>query len=211
MVCKAVQHVSDFFHDHLDNYVHWPDTKTEKTIKALPFYKKTKKPRCFGLVDGTHIPIGCPQGLVLDEHQYYCYKGYYSINTMVSSILFMYMHHMKQQKTLSCNKISTKNSQNNFNNMNLYFFKTEQKYLTHWYNCIFQIVGDYDDMVMHVNASNPGSCNDIYVMNGSQIKFLGDRADFKGYFLLGDSGYVLWTTSFTPHIFFYSWLSFTLY
>lgn len=53
-----------------------------------------------------------------------------------------------------------------------------------------QIVGDYDGLVTHVNAANPGTCNDIYVMNGSQIKHLGDRGDFKGFYLLGDSGYV---------------------
>lgn len=83
VVCKAVQSVSDYFHNHIENYVRWPDSKTEKTIKALPFFLKTRKPRCFGLVDGTHIPIGCPKGLVVDENQYFCYKGYYSINAMV--------------------------------------------------------------------------------------------------------------------------------
>ena len=51
-----------------------------------------------------------------------------------------------------------------------------------------QIVCDWEGSIMHVNAASPGSCNDVYVMNGSQIQFLGERNDFKGYYLLGDSG-----------------------
>ena len=82
-VCRAVQDVSDFFHDHLSDYVHWPDSLTEKQNKAFQFYREKRKPFCFGLVDGTHIPISCPQGLTQDENQFYCYKGYYSINAMV--------------------------------------------------------------------------------------------------------------------------------
>ena len=51
---------------------------------------------------------------------------------------------------------------------------------------------------MHVNASGPGSCNDIYVMNGSQIRYLGERGQFGGFYLLGDSGYVLTDYLLTP-------------
>lgn len=84
-VCRAVRDVSEFFRFNLKEFVHWPDTEMEKLCKAVPFYTKTKKPRCFGLIDGTHVPIACPRGIVNDENQFYCYKGYYSINTMVSS------------------------------------------------------------------------------------------------------------------------------
>jgi len=85
-----VKQVSDYFHHHLTDYVHWPHTVTEKNNKAMPFYQETKKPKCFGMVDGTHIAISCPQGIDQDENQYYCYKGYYSINTMVSTVSLHY-------------------------------------------------------------------------------------------------------------------------
>ena len=56
-------------------------------------------------------------------------------------------------------------------------------------NYIFlKIISDWNCVIMHVNAANPGSCNDTYCMNGSQVKFLGERGDFAGFFLLGDSG-----------------------
>ena len=45
-----------------------------------------------------------------------------------------------------------------------------------------------EGIVGHVNAANPGSQNDIYIMNGSEIKYLGEWNDFKGFILLGDSG-----------------------
>ena len=83
-VCRAVKKVSDFFHDNLGDYVHWPDMATEKNNLSVVFYRERRqKPGCFGLIDGTHVPIACPRGLEIDENQYYCYKGYYSINTMV--------------------------------------------------------------------------------------------------------------------------------
>ena len=83
-VCRAVKSVSDFFHHNLSRYVCWPDKTSEKANIAYKWYKKTKKPKVFGLVDGTHIPLACPRGFTRDE--YYCYKGYYSINAMVSII-----------------------------------------------------------------------------------------------------------------------------
>ena len=87
-VCRAVKDVSEYFRRHISEYVKWPDTELEKTRNAVPFLKETKMPRCFGLVDGTHVAIGCPRGLTEDENQYFCYKGYYSINTMVCTLTF---------------------------------------------------------------------------------------------------------------------------
>ena len=84
-VTLAVKKVSDYFHDHLSQYVEWPDSTTEENNNSVVF-KEKKKPGCFGLVDGTHVPILCPRGITTDENQYYCYKGYYSINTMVRII-----------------------------------------------------------------------------------------------------------------------------
>ena len=93
-VCRAVRDVSNFFHKNLTDYVHWPDHVTEKTNKSVVFYRERKqKPGCFGLIDGTHVPICCPRGMGVDENQYYCYKGYYSINTMVS---FNLLHTIEQ-------------------------------------------------------------------------------------------------------------------
>ena len=65
---------------------------------------------------------------------------------------------------------------------------------------IFQIIADCDHLILHVNAASPGSSNDIYVMNGSEIKHLGERNDFQGYYMLGDSGYVF--ILFTRNYFF---------
>lgn len=84
-VCRAVKSVSDFFHRNLSRYVKWPDKTTDKANIAYKWYRKTRKPKVFGLVDGTHIPIACPRGFTRDENQYFCYKGYYSINAMVST------------------------------------------------------------------------------------------------------------------------------
>ena len=91
-VCRAVKSVSDFFHKNLTDYVNWPDSQYEKNNQAVLFYRQSRKPGCFGLIDGTHIPIECPKGADSDENQYYCYKGYYSINTMVSLIILFYNH-----------------------------------------------------------------------------------------------------------------------
>ena len=68
----------------------WLDTETEKNINAKPWYTKTKKPKLFGLIDGTHVPIACPRGVTQDENQYYCYKGYYSINAMVREFILYF-------------------------------------------------------------------------------------------------------------------------
>ena len=83
IVCRSVQQVSNYFREHISEYVQWPDRESDKNGKAMPLFQETKKPKCFGLIDGTHIPIACPRGLTSDENQYFCYKGYYSINTMV--------------------------------------------------------------------------------------------------------------------------------
>ena len=87
-VTRAVKAISEYFREHMLEYVQWPRTEMEKHCMSLPFFNKTKKPRCFGLVDGTHIAIHCPKGIHQDENQYYCYKGYYSINAMVCIFLF---------------------------------------------------------------------------------------------------------------------------
>ena len=84
-VHRAVKAISEYFRQHLQEYVEWPKTDVDRLCKSMAFYKKGKKPQCFGLVDGTHIPISCPRGINNDENQYYCYKGYYSINAMVCS------------------------------------------------------------------------------------------------------------------------------
>ena len=90
-VCRSVKAVSEYFRRNLSEYVHWPDSPTEKNNKAVVFFRERKqKPGVFGLIDGTHVPISCPPGLLKDENQYYCYKGYYSINTMVSTLFNLY-------------------------------------------------------------------------------------------------------------------------
>ena len=93
-VTRAVQRLSNYFHRNLPQYVHWPDSTTDKTNKAVLFFREKKKPGVFGLVDGTHIAITCPRGVTNDENQYFCYKGYYSINTMVSSIKILFPFHL---------------------------------------------------------------------------------------------------------------------
>ena len=89
-VTRAVKALREYFRQHLTEYVEWPKTNLDKQCKSAAFYRKTKKPQCFGLVDGTHIPISCPRGLGKDENQYFCYKGYYSINAMVGSLSYAY-------------------------------------------------------------------------------------------------------------------------
>ena len=101
-VTRAVKKVSNYFHDHLQQYVIWPNSTTEKNNNAVTFFHYKKKPGCFGLVDGTHVPIQCPRGVTTDENQYYCYKGYYSINAMVSKLHYIPTFHLASVKVNVC-------------------------------------------------------------------------------------------------------------
>ena len=85
-VCRAMRDISEYFRLHITEYVKWPDSEVEKNRNAVAFLKDGKKPRCFGLIDGTHVPIGCLRGLTEDDNQYFYYKGYYSINAMVCTL-----------------------------------------------------------------------------------------------------------------------------
>ncbi|KAJ8964904.1 hypothetical protein NQ314_004543 [Rhamnusium bicolor] len=64
-----------------------------------------------------------------------------------------------------------------------------------------QLVCDNALKIMNVNARYPGSTNDAFIWNNSNLQILLRHlhmAGYKDYYLLGDSGYPLRTWLFTP-------------
>ena len=50
------------------------------------------------------------------------------------------------------------------------------------------MVCDANRLIMHVDATWPGSANDAHVMRESAISEMGDDGEVGRFFLLGDSG-----------------------
>lgn len=64
-----------------------------------------------------------------------------------------------------------------------------------------QLICDDSMKILNVNALYPGSTNDAFIWNNSQVQRVLEnlhRADHKDYYLLGDSGYPLRTYLLTP-------------
>ena len=58
-------------------YLKLPKTASEMRQKVSEFEAKFDMVQAFGCIDGTHVPIKRP---VKDPQDYYCYKGFYSLN-----------------------------------------------------------------------------------------------------------------------------------
>ena len=70
-VCNTISKV------HGPNYLKLPKTVSEMRQKVSKFEAKFGMEQAFGCIDGTHVPIKRP---VKDPQDYYCYKGFYSLN-----------------------------------------------------------------------------------------------------------------------------------
>ena len=70
-VCNAiVKHIGP-------NYLKFPKDSDEIQKKVSEFETKFGMMQAFGCIDGTHIPIICPDS---NSHDYYCYKQFHSLN-----------------------------------------------------------------------------------------------------------------------------------
>ena len=58
-------------------YLYLPADIDEMRLKVSEFESKFGMVQAFGCVDGTHIPLLRP---VKDPQDYFCYKGFYSLN-----------------------------------------------------------------------------------------------------------------------------------
>lgn len=77
-ICNVVRRVSDVLSDHLHRYIYFPENLQD--IKRN-FHAIDGFPGIIGCVDGTHIPIQCPQlerGEIFRNR-----KGRFSINVQV--------------------------------------------------------------------------------------------------------------------------------
>lgn len=84
-VCNVVRRVSDVLADHLRQYIRLPNDlqDVKRKFRAIAAF-----PGIIGCVDGTHIPIQCPQlerGEIFRNR-----KGRFSINVQVISVIITY-------------------------------------------------------------------------------------------------------------------------
>lgn len=63
-------------------------TDEEKNESKQYFYNRARIPGVIGAIDGTHIKIIKP---TTEEHLFYNYKGYHSINAMIVSANRLYI------------------------------------------------------------------------------------------------------------------------
>lgn len=64
-------------------YIKWPKMH-EMPTHARKWYDIANFPRVIGAVDGTHIPIRCPD---VRDRNYFCRKEFHSLNVMVRILL----------------------------------------------------------------------------------------------------------------------------
>lgn len=62
-----------------NRYIKWPKEHQYGTF-ALGWYEKHGFPQIIGCVDGTHVPIKCPNR---NDNIFYCRKDFHSLNVMV--------------------------------------------------------------------------------------------------------------------------------
>lgn len=169
-LCRAVKEVVSFLCHISHEYITWPMTRHSMHAKALGFYRKFGKPCTVGCIDGTLIAIQKPSPEI--EFSYICRKMFHSMNVMVSKrLIFLYIYTF----------IVPING----------FFVYITKFLIYIVSSVHQAVCDVNCRIMAVDARMPGGNHDAFVLSSSRLHTHAAEGGLDGYWLLGDSGYVL--------------------